>query len=92
MPTLSVETFGFENFVVYPNPNKGEFTIKLSTTLSSKVKVKLIDLRGRVIYSTIYNDGGDFEKTLSLKSIQSGMYILSASDGLRRSTKKIIIE
>ncbi len=92
MPTLSVEAFGFENFSVYPNPNKGEFTIKLNSALSSKVKVEIIDLRGRVIYSNIYNDGGDFEETLSLKNVQSGMYILNASDGLRRSTKKIIIE
>ena len=92
MPTLSVEAFGFENFVVYPNPNKGEFTIKLNAALSSRVKVDVIDLRGRVIYSNIYNDGGDFEETLSLKNVQSGMYILNTSDGLRRSTKKIIIE
>lgn len=92
MPTLSVEEFGFENFLVYPNPNKGAFTIKLNTALSSNIKVEIFDLRGRVIYNRIYNYGGDFEETLSLKNIQSGMYILNASDGLRRSTKKIIIE
>ena len=92
MPTLSIEEFGFDNFVVYPNPNKGAFTIKLNTALSSKVKVEIIDLRGRVIYSHVYNDGGDFEEIISLKTVQSGMYILNASDGLRQSTKKIIIE
>ncbi|GAA3644645.1 GEVED domain-containing protein [Flavivirga jejuensis] len=92
MPILSVEEFGFENFVVYPNPNKGEFTIKLNTALSSKIKVELIDLRGRVIDSNIYDDGGDFKETISLKEVQSGMYILNVSDGLRQSTKKIIIE
>lgn len=90
--TLSVEAFGFENFSIYPNPNKGEFTIKLNTSLSNKVKVEIIDLMGRVIYSNIYNGGGYFEETLSLKNVQSGMYILNASDGLRKSTKKIIVE
>ena len=92
MPTLSIETFGFENFAVYPNPNKGTFTIKLNTALLSKVKVELIDLRGRILYRNIYNKGADFKETLSLKNVQSGMYILNVSDGLRRSTKKIIIE
>ena len=91
MPTLSVERFGFDNFAVYPNPNKGEFTIKLNTALSSKVKIEIYDIRGRAIYNHIYNDGGDFEKTLNLKNVQSGMYILNASDGLRLSTRKIII-
>ena len=92
MPTLSVEEFGFENFVVFPNPNKGEFTIKLSSATTSKLDIQLIDLRGRMIYKNIYKDGGDFEETLSLTNIQSGMYILNVSDGLRRSTKKIIIK
>ncbi|WP_298550251.1 reprolysin-like metallopeptidase [uncultured Algibacter sp.] len=92
MPTLSIEEFGFENFVVYPNPNKGEFTIKLNASLSSQLNIQMVDLRGRVIYKNIYKDGGDFEETLNLVNVQSGMYILNISDGLRRSTKKIIIE
>lgn len=92
MPTLSVQTFGFNNFVVYPNPNKGEFTIKLNASLTSKLNIQLLDLRGRVVYKNSYNEGGDFEKTINVLNIQSGMYILSVSDGLRQSTKKIIIE
>lgn len=92
IPTLSVEEFGFENFLVFPNPNKGEFTIKLNTTITSKLNLQLIDLRGRIIYNKIYTNGGNFEETLSLTNIQSGMYILNVSDGLRRSTKKLIIE
>ena len=92
MPTLSVNTFGFENFVVYPNPNKGEFTIKLNGSLTNKIKVDIVDLRGRVIYNKIFDESGDFEETVRLKNIQSGMYILNVSDGLRQSIKKIIIE
>jgi hypothetical protein len=92
MPTLSINDFGFENFVVYPNPNKGVFTIKLNSSVTNRIKVDIIDLRGRIIYNTMFNEGGDFEETVNLKHIQSGIYILHVSDGLRQSIKKIVIE
>lgn len=92
MPTLSVEDFGFENFAIFPNPNQGEFIVRLNASLSSKVKIEIVDLRGRSIYNKTYISGGDFEETLNLRNVQSGMYILRASDGLRQSTRKIIIE
>ncbi|MCF7567346.1 M12 family metallo-peptidase [Sabulilitoribacter arenilitoris] len=90
--SLSVEEFGFDNFAVFPNPNKGEFTIKLNSSLSRDVNVEVFDLRGRTIYKNRYKDAGDFNERLTLINVQSGMYILNVSDGLRRSTKKIIVE
>jgi len=89
---LSVEEFGFKNFVVFPNPNKGEFTIKLNNTLTSNINVEVYDLRGRVIYKNKYKDTGDFNEKINLNNVQSGMYILNVSDGQRKSTKKIIVE
>ncbi|WOD45100.1 reprolysin-like metallopeptidase [Hwangdonia lutea] len=90
--SLAVEEFGFENFMVYPNPNKGEFTIKLNSSLSRNVKVEVYDLRGRTIYKSTYKEAGDFNEKVNLIHVQSGMYILTVSDGLRKSTKKIIVE
>lgn len=90
--SLSVEEFGFDNFAVFPNPNKGEFTIKLNSSLSSDVKVEVFDLRGRSIYKNRYKDTGDFNEKINLNNVQSGMYILSVNDDKRKSTKKIIVE
>ncbi len=90
--SLAVEEFGFENFMVFPNPNIGEFTIKLNSSLSRNVDIEVYDLRGRTIYKSTYKDAGDFNKKVNLNKVQSGMYILNVSDGLRTSTKKIIVE
>ncbi len=90
--SLAVEEFGFDNFAVFPNPNKGEFTIKLNSSLSSNVNVEVYDLRGRKIFKNKYKDAGDFNETIHLNQVQSGMYILNVSDDKRKSTKKIIIE
>ena len=92
LPTLGIEEFGFDNFIVYPNPNKGAFTIKLNSSLSSNIKVDVFDLRGRVIYKNNFKNAGDFNEKISLTTVQSGMYILKVSDGLRTSTKKILIK
>jgi len=90
--TLAIEEFGFDSFSVYPNPNKGDFTIKLNSSESSKINVEVYDIRGRVIYKNIYKESGDFSEKINLNHINSGMYILTVSDGLRKSTKKIIVE
>ncbi|MCF7559404.1 M12 family metallo-peptidase [Sabulilitoribacter multivorans] len=92
MPTLAVEEFGFDNFIVFPNPNKGEFTIKLNSSTSNSIKVNAYDLSGRIIYNNLFKQGGDFNEKISLRHVQSGMYILNVSDGIRASTRKIIVE
>ena len=79
-------------FKVYPNPNTGEFSIKLSNKTLSKINVDIYDLRGRTIYKNSYQTTDGFNKKINLNNVQSGMYILNISDGLRKSTRKIIIE
>ncbi|MFI1771187.1 zinc-dependent metalloprotease [Thalassobellus citreus] len=91
---LSINEFDFVDFKVYPNPNKGEFIIKLnSTTLNkNKINIGVYDLRGRCIYKNSFENRTDFNKKISLKNAQSGIYILNVSDGIKQSTRKIIIE
>ena len=80
------------NFYVFPNPNKGEFTIKLNSKESNTIKVEVYDLRGRIIYKNNYKANGDFNEKINISHAQSGMYILNISDGLRETSKKIIVE
>ena len=92
LPTLAVETYGFDNFKVYPNPNKGEFTVKLNGSLSRDINIDVYDLRGRKIYHKFYREAGDFNQNVKLNNVQSGLYLLRVSDGVRQSTKKIVVE
>ncbi|MCF8273105.1 MAG: proprotein convertase P-domain-containing protein [Flavobacteriaceae bacterium] len=88
---LNTSEFDFTNFKVFPNPNKGEFNIKLLSK-SSKINMAVYDLRGRVIYKNNYTNSGHFNEKINLNHIQSGVYILMVSDGLRKSTKKLVVE
>ena len=90
--TLAIEEFGFDNLLVYPNPSKGEFTVKLNSSLSSNIKIEVYDIRGRNIYREVFKDTGDLNEKIDLRKFESGIYIMNISDGLRKSTEKIILE
>jgi subtilisin-like proprotein convertase family protein len=88
--TLSVEDFDNTlSFMVYPNPNNGEFTIQLSN--NNDLNISVFDIRGRKVFNNLYQGSPSFNETINLGDIQSGMYLLTVSDGLRTQTKKIII-
>lgn len=90
--TLDNSSFTIDDFVLYPNPNKGVFDIKFTSNSSEKIKVLLHDLLGRKIYENQFDNSGSIDKKIHLKSYQSGTYILTVIDGNRKVDKKIVIE
>ena len=91
LPTLSIEEFGFENLIVYPNPNNGDFSVKLNGSLNRNITVVIYSISGQRITTKIYDPTGDFTQPINLNYLQSGMYILNISDGVKTVKKKIII-
>ena len=93
VPTLlSVDEFDLTNsFAVFPNPNNGEFTVKFNGA-TGNVNLQVVDIRGRSILNNSYSTSGDFNQTINLGNVQSGMYLLNVSDGGRTITKKIVVE
>lgn len=82
----------FPKFSLFPNPNTGQFKIQLSTN-STRITLTLFDIRGRLVYENGYDNlNGNFDEDINLNHIQSGMYILNITDGLQKSSKKIIIK
>jgi subtilisin-like proprotein convertase family protein len=90
--TLETSDFTIDDFMMYPNPNKGIFTIKFSSTSSKDIKVLVYDLLGRKIYQNQFDNNGNFEEKIQLKNAQSGVYFLTVVDGDRKVEKKIVLE
>ena len=90
--TLSNESFGLENFTLYPNPNNGNFNIQFTSTSSDEIKVNVNDIRGREIYSKSYTNNGLFNENLQLSNVQSGVYLVTVQDGARKEVKKIVVQ
>lgn len=89
---LASESFGLDNFVIYPNPNNGNFNVEFSSNSNNEIKIFVHDLRGREIYTNKYNNSGLFNETLQLNNVQSGIYLVTVQDGDRKEVKKIVVE
>ena len=82
----------FEEVAIYPNPNNGSFTLKLQSATANDIKVNIFDIRGRTIYNEAFDNNTNFKETIELGNVQSGMYLMTVSDGSKQTTKRIIIE
>lgn len=90
--TLGVEEFEFANLSLYPNPNKGNFTIELNSDSSNEIKVSVADMRGRQIFNRSFAVNGTFNQSINLENAQSGVYLVSITDGVKKTVKRIIVE
>ncbi|WP_299834684.1 reprolysin-like metallopeptidase [uncultured Tenacibaculum sp.] len=92
-PTASVEDFKFDNFSLYPNPSKGIFNISFEVLNTEKVNLKVFDFRGRLVENLQYkNVANKFSEELDLEKLNSGVYLLQIQNGVKQTTKKLIIK
>ena len=52
----------------------------------------MVDLRGRKIFENQYDNSGLFNQTIQLDNAQSGIYLVSITDGDKKIVKKIVVE
>ncbi|WP_264525647.1 reprolysin-like metallopeptidase [Flavobacterium sp. N502536] len=78
-------------FTLYPNPNKGSFTIQFSTDTINRVQVYVHDILGKQVYFNSYDRTSYFNHNIQLAGVTSGMYLVTVIDGDRRTVKKIIV-
>ena len=78
-PTID-ESIVTDDLLLYPNPTMG--LLNLSTNLTN---VKVFDLMGRQVYSV-----SNVDSVIDLSSLANGTYILTAFDGEKQFSTKII--
>ena len=89
---LANDTFEFENFALFPNPNDSNFTVQFNTNGSSKIGITVHDMSGRTIFDKNYSNSGLFNQELHLDNAQAGIYLVSITDGARKMVKRIVIQ
>lgn len=67
-----------EPLQLLPNPNNGQFLIRINSGAYAKLKVNIYDMVGRKVFGEEYNPTGSahFEKQLSLEGLSPGVYVL----------------
>lgn len=89
----SVEEFSDENeLAIFPNPNKGEFTLELIGKDYGQVEIRIYDISGTLVYhqTSIEADQG-FSEKINMTSYPQGMYFVKVSHRHGTLVKKILL-
>ena len=88
---LSNETFLENQFSIYPNPNKGSFTIEFKELVNS-FSVEIFDITGKTIYENNYDQSSNLLQLINLENVTSGVYFINVKSDKGLVTKKLVIQ
>ncbi|MCF8227507.1 MAG: PKD domain-containing protein [Bacteroidales bacterium] len=87
------EISGLTKLDIFPNPNKGSFTISMSTLHDLKLKMKLIDAGGKSLLNMDnISIQGKYRKEIELGTKQKGIFILILENDTGRLLRKILVQ
>jgi hypothetical protein len=87
------ETDGPGGISFYPNPNDGSFTVAVASNNIQQMKMEIIDLQGRLVYSEMLEGiNSGFTKSIDVNGIANGAYYLRFSSANATFTEKLIIQ
>ena len=90
--TLKTDVFDSLHLSMHPNPSNGRVHIRFKSASDERIKVWLVDLQGRKVFSSSYSgDQTIFEQSISTREFANGLYLLNVSQGKRKSIKKLFI-
>ncbi|WP_455169340.1 T9SS type A sorting domain-containing protein [Aegicerativicinus sediminis] len=73
---------------IYPNPNNGEFNIRLGSDVVDNLNLTMYSITGQTILKKDLVFG---DNEFNLRGTQPGMYLLSLTDGVSKKTFKLVI-
>ena len=80
------------NMNVYPNPNKGEFTIELDLKSEEEAMVKVTDSAGKEVYRRAVKGIEKHKLDVKLKKPSAGLYVITVEQGNSKMKMKTIVE
>ncbi|MBK7442885.1 MAG: T9SS type A sorting domain-containing protein [Bacteroidetes bacterium] len=85
-----------DDFVIYPNPNSGDFSIQLSSNsgTAKEINITIYSATGAVVYEANYTtENSVINQDINLgNGIATGMYLVKISNGNTTLNKTLVIE
>ena len=77
---------------IFPNPSSNVLNLDMTGVNSSVYSLKLMNVLGEVVYSSIIDTDGDFSDILDISMLESSTYIIQIENENYVFTEKIIIK
>jgi hypothetical protein len=77
--------------LVYPNPNRGQFTVELD--LMGLVSLQVFDARGALVHNEVFTATGTrTQRSLDLSALAKGSYTLQVEHAGQRLSQSVVVE
>jgi len=90
--TMEIPEYEIKNFMLYPNPNKGNFTILYTSKNKGDIRVFVNDMMGKKVYDKKFKNTGNINEIIQLSNVMQGTYIVTVEDGGQKGVSKIIVK
>ena len=86
-------TTSLDNIELFPNPNSGSFSIKGNyNNTASALNIEIINVVGQVVHTTTATVQNNLvDKSVSMKGIADGVYLMRLSDGEQTKTIRFTV-
>ncbi|MBI1305314.1 MAG: T9SS type A sorting domain-containing protein, partial [Bacteroidetes bacterium] len=85
--TVGIQDVQKGNFSVYPNPNKGLFTVKVENPQNGMI-INIMDATGKII-RTLEAEGAS--TSIDLSDAAAGVYFVQMTNGNQASVQRVTI-
>jgi hypothetical protein len=92
--TINVNNDGLKA-QVYPNPNNGNFTVRIETGITAKTNaaIQVLDMNGRMVSQlNTVNNNGLVVANINNSNLNSGIYIVKYTVGNVTNTIKMVVQ
>ena len=77
---------------IYPNPNKGEFTLNINSANTGDVDVSIINLQGQTVYAQHFDNVTYLNKNIDIQECAKGIYYVNIKSIEGTRIQKIVIQ
>lgn len=91
--TTGINEIGTQiSYNLFPNPNGGEFILNISSLQNQNVRVNVVDINGKEVYSDVLNVNRELSKKFDFTGFSKGVYFMRIIANKEVHNEKIIIQ
>ncbi len=90
--SVSVKEMDNVNLNLFPNPNKGTFTLSIGNYQDQDLRIDMYDLSGRLVYNQLVKEvQQEMQFSFDVSTLSDGMYMLKLSSGNSSKTLRFTV-